>query len=126
MAVPLENTLISASSLKSTATSGYINDLVLSHIQTINLALTSANQQNKNFVIYNLPSTISIPNIDKKSAQILLYGNLIKILKTGDYQAKVCLKKDGCFIKITWNRAVNTDVTELKELIKDNVYYDAP
>jgi hypothetical protein len=68
-----------ASNLRTRSNRSAIADIIKTHTRLIDIKIENAHAKGRDMIKYELPTTFSLPNMDKVDQQLLVYSELIKL-----------------------------------------------
>lgn len=98
------------------------NELVKSHLKTIDMAIKSTPRRlGWNSIICELPTSFPLEGLSKTAGQTLIYSLIIEDLKKRPFEVKLDLKKDKTFLGIRFEVTPNKqEIQTMMKYIKDH------
>lgn len=101
----------------------YVIENVNSNLYKINNTIEYAIQNNKNQIIYNLPTIFDIPNMFiQDEFKIEVYYNIINILEAKNYKIKIRLLQNDTILNIRWGNMNDNELNNMKDKISSITY----
>jgi hypothetical protein len=80
----------------------------------------------RNVVRYDLPQTLSLPGLEKKDGQRLMYSMIIKSLESRGFEVRILLETDDSVLFIAWMTDLDKkEVEAMNALIRAKRIYQA-
>ncbi len=96
-------TLVDANNLRhNSSQKRQIKEVVIDIIKKINEEIKNAHREGRHEIITNLPIVFDISNMCNKSAQRVVWANIVEILKYKNYRVWIKPMTNDCVLKITW------------------------
>lgn len=110
---------LKASSLKhNEAQKRNVRAEVKNILANIDNEIRTAHEQGKNYeVSISVPITFSIPHMQNKDAQRMIYYEIIKSLEEREFIVEIELKKDSTLFYVTWLSSDEKTEIELQNTI---------
>jgi hypothetical protein len=100
---------------KSGARGKDLDALVREHLQIIDDKLLHADRTwGRNVVTYDLPVSLTLPGLEKKDGQRIVYSAILRSLQKRGFEARILLIPDRTTIFIAW--MTDLDVTEVEAM----------
>jgi hypothetical protein len=119
---------VTAKRLSKNGTRGReVDALIREHLQMIDAKLGQAVPTwGVNVVRIELPATFSLPGLEKKDAQRVVYSSIITSLKDRDFTVGLELSNDKAFLDVGWVREFNEEELDamnrqIADALVDNV-----
>jgi hypothetical protein len=107
---------VTAAQLSKTGARGKeLDAIVREHLTIIDERLLKADRTwGRNVVSYDLPVSFSIPGLDKKSAQRIIYSAILRSLGKRKFEVRILLETDKTTLYIAW--MTDLDVGEVEAM----------
>ena len=100
---------------KSGARGKDLDAVVREHIQIIDDKLLKADRTwGRNVVTHNLPTMLTLPGLDKKDAQRIVYSTILRSLDRRGFETRILLEPDYTTVYIAW--MTDLDVEEVEAM----------
>ena len=100
---------------KSGARGKDLDSVVREHIQIIDDKLLHADRTwGRNVVTHDLPTTLSLPGLDKRDAQRIVYSSILRSLDKRGFETKILLETNSTTIFIAW--MTDLDIEEVEAM----------
>lgn len=113
---------ITATQLSKTGARGKdIDTIVRDQLQIIDDKLLRADRSwGRNVVTYDLPNNMSLPGLEKRDAQRIVYSSIIKSLVLRGFEVRLLLEKNQTVLYIAWVTILNVEELEaMNKLLHD-------
>ena len=95
---------------KSGARGKDLDAIVREHLQIIDDKLLRADRTwGRNVVTHDLPTMLTLPGLDKKTAQRILYSTILRSLERRGFETRILLDPDVTTIYIVWTTDLDTE-----------------
>jgi hypothetical protein len=102
---------------KSGARGKDLDGVVRDHLQIIDDKLLRAVRSwGRNVVVHDLPTVMSLPGLDKKDAQRIVYSTILRSLDQRGFETRILLEADTTKVFIIWT--TDLDVEEIEAMNK--------
>ena len=112
---------VTAKHLKKSGARGKDLDAVVrEHLRIIDEKLLKADRTwGRNVVSHDLPPVPSLPGLDKKNAERIVYSAILRSLETRGFDARLLLEPDNTTVYISWTTELApTEVEAMNALIR--------
>jgi hypothetical protein len=100
---------------KSGARGKDLDAVVREHLQIIDDKLLKADRTwGRNVVTHNLPTMLTLPGLDKKDAQRIVYSTILRSLDRRGFETRILLEPDYTTIYIAW--MTDLDIEEVEAM----------
>jgi hypothetical protein len=105
---------------KSGARGKDLDAVVREHLQIIDDKLLRADRTwGRNVVTHDLPTSMSIPGLDKKDAQRIVYSSILRSLDKRGFEARILLEDDITTLYIVWTTDLDgAEIEAMNAMIK--------
>lgn len=99
-----------------------LDAIVREHLQIIDTRLLEhARTWGLNIVVYDLPVNFSLPGLDKKDCQRIIYSSIIRSLSERGFDVRISLDSERTALYIRWVTSLEQkEVTAMTKLIRDH------
>ena len=100
---------------KSGARGKDLDAVVREHLQIIDDKLLKADRTwGRNVVTHNLPTMLTLPGLDKKDAQRIVYSTILRSLDRRGFETRILLEPDYTTVYIAW--MTDLDIEEVEAM----------
>lgn len=105
---------VTAKKLSESGARGHeLDGIIREHLQVIDNKLLHADRTwGRNTVIYDLPVVFSLPGLDKRDAQRIVYSAIIRSLEKRGFETRILLEERRCAICIAWMTDLDSSEVE--------------
>ena len=119
---------ITAKQLKQSGARGKdLDGIVREQLQILDDKLLRADRTwGRNVLLHDLPTQLSLPGLDKKDAQRIVYSTILRSLDKRGFDVRIILETEKTTLCIGWMTDLNTEEIEsMNVLIKEKRIYRA-
>lgn len=99
-----------------------LENIIKEHLFIIDEKMLKADKSwGRNIIIHELPTLFSIPGIDRKDSQRMIYSSILKNLQKRGFEVKILIEVQKTIIYISWICEYSQDELKLMDsIIRDN------